>query len=312
MWPFIRLCICSITTLIWLLTVVVSPAQTDSPEKRSLAKTVPTPEQGRKTIDRGLAFLHADAVKWRKERKCATCHHGTMTLWAMSEARNQGYSIADETLAEVSKWTKERLANIDKPRDKRPGWNMVNTPAVYLALMALAVPTQDAISPAELERIAGHLIRHQETNGSWAWSLAPAQNRPPPVFESDEVVTLMAYMTLAHCVTAATGGKQPASDAPEHAAAWLKQHPADGSTQATALRLFRDVQGGKPRREIEKGIDQLLSLQHEDGGWGQEKTLSSDAYATGQALYFLNLSAAAKRQKGRADQRQLEFPSNDN
>jgi squalene cyclase len=36
--------------------------------------------------------------------------------------------------------------------------------------------------------------------------------------------------------------------------------------------------------------DRLLSRQNKVGGWGQDKDLPSDAYATGQALYFLSLA----------------------
>src|SRR5262249_31946252 len=128
--------------------------------------------------------------------------HGTMTVWVFSEAKNLGYAVKDETLADVVKWTKERLKDIDKPRDTRPGWNMVSTPALYLAALARAVPEQQSVSSDELKRIAGHLVRHQEADGSWAWSLAPAQNRPPPVFESDEVATLLAEIALAPYVPA--------------------------------------------------------------------------------------------------------------
>ena len=141
----------------------------------------PTPQQTRKAVERGLKFLQDDAVKWRTERKCATCHHGTMTVWALSEAKSQGYTVPAETLADTVKWTKERLTNLDKPRDTRPGWSMVNSPALNLAVMAQAVPGQDALSADELKRIAGHLVRHQEADGSWAWSIAPNKNRPPPV-----------------------------------------------------------------------------------------------------------------------------------
>jgi hypothetical protein len=102
-----------------------------------------------------------------------------MTVWVLSEARSRGYEVRAETLADRAKWAKERLKDIDKPRDTRPGWSMVNTPAVYLAMMALAVPDQDAVSADELGLIAGHLVRHQEPDGSWAWSSAPATNRPP-------------------------------------------------------------------------------------------------------------------------------------
>jgi len=64
-------------------------------------KLAPTAESRRvrKAADRGLAFLVDDAVKWRKERQCATCHHGTMTVWALSEAKSQGYTIDTNSLA---------------------------------------------------------------------------------------------------------------------------------------------------------------------------------------------------------------------
>ena len=253
-------------------------------------KAAPSPEQTRKTAERGLAFLEKDANQWRKDRQCASCHHGTMTVWAMCEAKNQGYAVKEESLAEFAKWTKERLKDIDKPRDTRPGWNMVSTPAVYLTTMALAIPKQDAISADELKRIAGHLIRHQEADGSWAWSLAPAKNRPPPVFESDEIVTLMAFTVLGPQVPADAKAKSEVRDGREKAAVWLAKTKPTDTTQARALRLFRDVKAGKPATELQPQIDELLGRQNKDGGWSPDKDLASDAYATGQALYFLSLA----------------------
>jgi squalene cyclase len=228
-----------------------------------------------------------------------------MTVWALSEAKSQGHAVATETLADVAKWTQERLKDIDKPRDTRPGWKMVNTVAVYLAVMALAVPKQDALSAADLKRIAGHLVRHQESDGSWAWSSAPARNRPPPVFESDEVVTLLADLALGPHVPADPMEKSSARESRESAAAWLRKSKPTGTTQADALRLFRDVRAGKPAKEIEAGINRLVSRQNKDGGWGQDSGLPSDAYATGQVLYFLGLAGAPS---GRAEvQRAVAF-----
>src|SRR5205823_8305959 len=94
-----------------------------------------TPEQARKAVERGLDFLQKDAIQWRKDRTCSTCHHGTMTVWALSEAKGRGYGVAPEELADVVKWAKERLERIDLARDKRPGWSIVNAPALYLSLM---------------------------------------------------------------------------------------------------------------------------------------------------------------------------------
>jgi hypothetical protein len=264
-------------------------SETDAKKKHSTEEAV-TPEQARKAIERGLAFLEKDAANWRKERQCSTCHHGTMTVWAFAEAKSQGYSIAAETLAETARWSKERLAGIDKLRDPRPGWKMVNTPAIYLALVAQAVPNQEAVSRKELEQIADHLLRHQEPDGSWAWSSAPPKNRPPPFFESDEVATLLAYMALGPHVPADRQAKSPTRDSREKASAWLAKTKPDDSTQAAALRLLVKVGDGKSAESLRAEMDQFLQLQKKDGGWSQRADLPSDAYATGQALYVLNVA----------------------
>jgi hypothetical protein len=249
--------------------------------------------------------LIKDAAAWRQERKCATCHHGTMTVWVLAEARAQGYGVTAKELADAAQWTRERLKDLGKPRDKRPGWNMVSTPAVYLAVMALAIPRQDAISADELKGIAGHLQRHQESDGSWAWSLAPVKNRPPPVFESDEVVTLLASMVLGQPLSTDPKEKAAARASLEKAAVWLGKNKPGGGTQAALLRLLHDVRDGKPPKEIKAGIDQILGRQNKDGGWGQERELPSDAFATGQALYFLSLAGASS--SGPQMQRAVSF-----
>jgi hypothetical protein len=213
-----------------------------------------------------------------------------MTVWALSEAKSQGHDVAAETLTDTVKWTKDRLLEkIDQPRDTRPGWSMVNTPALYLSVMALSVPKQDAVSADELKRIAGHLLRHQEADGSWAWSSAPAKNRPPPVFESDEVATLLGYLALGPQVPADPKEKSEVRDAREKAAAWLAKTKPTDTTQAAALRLLVKAREGEAAKAVQTAIDEFLARQNKDGGWGQLKDAHSDAYATGQALYVLSL-----------------------
>src|SRR5262249_11557440 len=147
-----------------------------------------------------------------------------------------------------------------------------------------------ALSSDELKAIAGHLMRHQEADGSWAWSSAPAKNRPPPFFESDEVVTILSFLDLGPQVPADAKAKSAARDSRERAAAWLAKQKPNDTTQAEALRLLRDVWSGKPAKDVEAGIDRLMSRQSKDGGWPQLKDRASDAYATGQTLYILSLA----------------------
>jgi hypothetical protein len=249
----------------------------------------PKPD-AKKASERGLDFLVKDAAKWRKERECATCHHGAMTVWALCEAKKQGLAVDAENFSATVKWTKERLKDVDKPRDTRPGWNMVSTPALYLSTMALAIPKQDALSTDELKRIAGHLVRHQEADGSWAWSLAPAKNRPPPVFESDEVATLLAELALEAQVLAEGRAKSEFRDSRDKAATWLAKVKQGETTQSVLLWLYHDVRFGTPMPAVEKQIDGIFARQNKDGSWGQVRDAAGDAYATGQALYFLSLA----------------------
>jgi len=281
-------------TILALLVVAQAHAAAPLPKPPREA----TPQQAREAAERGLVFLQKDAEKWRKERQCATCHHGTMTVWAFEEAKSQGYAIDADAAADLTKWTVGRFfENLDKPRDKRPGWSMMNTPATYLAVMAVAVPGQRAVPAGDLKRIAGHLLRHQESDGSWAWSSAPAQNRPPPHFESDEVATLLGYLALGSQLAKDAKDNSAPREGRERATKWLAKNEPSRTTQTLSLWLFHDVRDGKPAKAIESRVAQLLSRQNRDGGWGQDRGLPSDAYATGQALYFLGL-AGVKRDRG--------------
>jgi len=289
-----------VSTVLWLLAIGVVTARSDPPKETN------TRQQGRRAIERGLEFLRTDAAKWRKEHQCSTCHHGTMTAWAFAEARFQGYQIAEDAFADTTKWTKDRLLErIDLPRDERPGWSLVNTPALYLSIMAIGVPKQNAVSADELKRIAGHVLRHQEADGSWAWSSAPAKNRPPPYFESDEVATLLGYLALGPHVPSDPNVKSDVRDARARAAAWLAKTTPTDTTQAASLRLLVLAKEKVPGKPLNAEIDQFIGRQNKDGGWGQLKGSASDAYATGQALYVLSLISV--KNDGEEMQRAVKF-----
>ncbi|MEX0728450.1 MAG: hypothetical protein WD065_19415, partial [Planctomycetaceae bacterium] len=253
-----------------------------------------TPQQA---IEKGLEFLIADAVTWRKERDCATCHHGTLTVWALNEAKARGFPFDESALAENEKWTKERfLERMEIPRDTRPGWRMVSTPGIYLSFMALTLPEQKSLSPDELKIVTDHLIRHQEENGAWEWSSAPPKNRPPPFFESDEVATRLSYLALELDLPYSDEERARVNASREKAAAWLKTITPEKTTQSSALELVMLVQAREPDGVVQPQIEAFLARQNDDGGWGQLDDRASDAYATGQALYALNL-AGVKRDR---------------
>jgi hypothetical protein len=153
------------------------------------------------------------------------------------------------------------------------------------------------LSEDELKRISGMLMRHQESDGSWVWSTAPAKNRPPPFFESDEVVTRLAYLALGSQLPADAKEPSVAHDSRAKAAAWLQKQPLQDTTQAAVLRLLMKIRAGAGAEALAPDVRQLLARQNKDGGWGQLKDLPSDAYATGQALYVLSMAGLTKERE---------------
>lgn len=257
------------------------PPQATAPEPPASMKPVDTA----RAIERALGFIESDAVKWREARSCATCHHGTMTVWTLNEAKAQGYKVAAEPLAELTQWTKDLFVpRFSKPRDPRFGWNLVSVPAISLGIMSQTLPV---LSRDEIQRVATHLAAHQETDG--AWILPPPENGAPPIWESRETVALLALLAWDPYVPgdAAATANQASR---EKAIAWLRNTPPSDTVQSLALRLVLALKSRMPAGEIQPVIDRLLKSQRSDGGWSQTSEIASDAYATGQTLWALSFA----------------------
>jgi hypothetical protein len=244
----------------------------------------PTANSLQQAVERGVEFLVQDAKKWRSDHECATCHHGTLTVWALNEARRRRITVKEEDLKEIGAWTKTRfLEGIEKPRDSRPGWNLVKVAAIYLACMAELMPEREILSREELQQMTDHVARHQEAEGFW--STPPPANGPPPVFESSEVITLWACLALGR------PDAMPAElESRERGMRWLNSIEPGKELQSAMLRLLVDVRAGKPQEAIDAQVKKILDRQQPDGGWGQIPGAASDAFATGQALFALNLA----------------------
>jgi hypothetical protein len=70
---------------------------------------------------------------------------------------------------------------------------------------------------------------------------------------------------------------------------WLRGIVPSQTTQSRAFRLFRDLRDGNTAAAAEEA-HALVSLQEADGGFRQVPGRASDAYATGQTVYFLLLA----------------------
>jgi hypothetical protein len=240
-----------------------------------------TPSEITGTIERGLAFLVKDAQAWKNEHQCVSCHHASLVVWTMREAKHRGLPADEPMLAELTKWLAE--SGDGKTGVPRPEGipKALNTKAVYFAIALAADPQPDVLSQAGMKVMLETVKSDQTDNGSWA---AWPETRPPIFGPSDESMTALAALAL---LPAAAAGDASAKAALDKGIAWLSATKTDGDPQSIAMRLVVWQRLGRPTSETEPLVRLIQERQNADGGWSQAARMPSDAWATGQALYAL-------------------------
>src|SRR5689334_9598363 len=95
------------------------------------------------TIARGLDFLAKDAIAWRDEHHCASCHHASLVVLTMRESKRAGHKVDEPLLAELAKWVAESgdgKTGVPRPEGIPKAFN---EKAVHFALALAADPEPD-------------------------------------------------------------------------------------------------------------------------------------------------------------------------
>ncbi|SRR6266446_8822130 len=238
------------------------------------------PADVRPAIDRGLGFLAKDALAWKAEHNCASCHHAALVVWSLREAKQRGHAVDEPVLAEMTKWVAESgdgRTGVPRPEGIPKA---LNAKAVYFALGLEADPKPDDAAQAGLKRFLNTVIADQLDNGSWA---AWPDTRPPIFGKSDESMSALATLALLP----AAAEDEAAKAARDKAIHWLAETRSDDDPQSIAMRLVLWRRVGRPAEEWEPLARRIRGRQNDDGGWSQAQEMASDAWATGQALYAL-------------------------
>ncbi len=271
------------------------PARGQVPVAIPTALPAAATEQVQQTVDRAIGYLQTESAAWLNTRKCAACHHVPMPLWALGEAKRQGYTIDEKFVADT---TESLLGSRDKlmaskifpnpadPPDPRPQGRGLNMGLPFLAVAAQSLSSLKEGQKQSVRLIAEEIVTKQRPDGSWEFF---ATLRRPPINESQ--TTDAAWIIMA--LEGVTGPDAPESQraALSRAIAWLDAAKRSDIHQDKALRVLMAARSGKPRETMQTTIDELLALQRTDGGWSQTvPELKSDAFATGQTLYVLSLA----------------------
>jgi ankyrin repeat protein len=233
----------------------------------------------REAIAKALPPLLDGGREFFKMSGCTSCHHNHLPALAFSLARAKRIALDEEkarrnSLQSVA-WITGNLEGFFQ--DVRvPGGD---TTAAYL-LWGLESDghKRDRATDAVVHLLAGN----QSLDGGWR----VRADRPP--IESGRV-TPTAVAIRALRAYPIPGRKTELDNRIRRAAKWLGDYrPRTGEEKA--MRLLGLVWGTADPGLIGDAAAQLASSQRPDGGWAQLDTLSSDAYATGQALYALSIS----------------------
>jgi N-acyl-D-amino-acid deacylase len=194
----------------------------------------------------------------------------------VSEARARGFEVNEEIASSQLK----RIAAFLEDNSERaleneglPGG--IDTVSYILLGMAAERYPSDTVT----DIWARYAKNSQSPDGSFRCATTR-----PPLESSDFQVTAATIRSLLAYAPASY--RREYRTAVERAIRWLATaEPA--STEDHVFQILGLKWGGSSRITIRKSAAKLLKLQRSDGGWGQVPVLTSDAYATGQALLAL-------------------------
>jgi len=210
----------------------------------------------------------------RSESHCVSCHHNLVAALAEDQCRQKGIPFADTSRAERMAKTILGLKIVSN----------INHPADFLT--AKFIPAYALVALH-----ADHYPADNNTEIAVDYGSFAAEYGRPPQEGGEAHLAALAIRSIQ--MYAAPAKSIKVKEEVARTRHWLENYSSDVQ-QEVAFQLLGLQWCEAPNNEKAKIAARLLALQHSDGGWSQLGTMSSDAYATGEALYALFESGTLK------------------
>lgn len=252
-------------------------------------------------IPGALRYLEKEALSWKAEMGCASCHHAPMMLWACETARAKGFPVKESAVAEIRAFIldENNAAHLFPPADAPPDRDGTQIGSIYALLALNAGPGGWEKSPLANQTRA-HFAGMQREDGSWP--PFPSMGRPPILEQGGASAQLLvaAFAGLsADAVTPETVATV------EKAKVWLARPLENPSHQLEVTNYIAALATGASPEILAVREASLRAQQRPDGSWAQSPDMAGDALATGQTLYALG--KAGKRLDDPAVARAVTF-----
>jgi Prenyltransferase and squalene oxidase repeat len=233
----------------------------------------------RTAAQKSLALLQASSRTWMERSGCASCHHQSLPAVAFALAKTRGLAVDDAIVREqvrvmLARWAPEREGLFQRDNG---GINNAVFNAAY-ALLGLAVA--EVMPNATTDAMVHFISTHQMADGRFR-----SNSQRPPLEYSDVTATALGIRALQQY--APPGRKDETLIVLARARNWLVSTLPRGTEEKT-FQLLGLAWSGAGTDATARRASSLAAEQRPDGGWAQLPDLSSDAYATGQALVALH------------------------
>jgi ankyrin repeat protein/mono/diheme cytochrome c family protein len=220
-------------------------------------------------VSSSLALLEKQSGNFIRTAGCNSCHSQSLPSAAAGLARDSG-------LTSMKSFPK-LPATMTPPAEQIMDFNVVS-PNIAWELFDAGMNHEPRTQVTDA--IVRYLMALQTADGGWR----NPEGRRPPMNSGRFQTTALAIYAMKNFAPEAE--KLSCEKAIARAVAWLEK-AAPVTNQDRAFRLLGLAWGVGSAAVIRQEAKALAALQRADGGWSQLPAMTSDAYATGEALYAL-------------------------
>jgi ankyrin repeat protein len=226
-------------------------------------------------VERAIPRLQRADISFLQQSGCVSCHNEALTDMTLSTVRSAGLKV-DEQMA--AKEVSGVAQFFELWRDRLYQGNAPGGVAYSLVGLHAEHYAPDLVTDA----IARYIAMKQFPDGHWGYGCGGSRAPLCGAEISNTALSMRALQFYAPVASRAEYDK-----AIQTAGTWLVEAPSKTNEDRT-YKVFGLAWAGADKRALQQAMKELLTTQRPDGGWSDIATMSSTAYATGEAMVALH------------------------